>query len=95
MDGSYSCFKGEEPRRLVRTPLGLRTGVFDRLDPVELGERECGGGGGGGSSSFVWSDPECSREWLLVLVGVSGIISTSIVAYSSSDVDASVSEMYV
>ena len=39
VDGSYSCLRGEEPRRLRRPALGLSTGAFMAFGPVELGER--------------------------------------------------------
>ena len=51
VDGSYSCFKGDDERRLVLNPgkVGVNTGVLDpfRVTGVAgLGDR-CGGGGGG------------------------------------------------
>lgn len=57
VDGSYSCFSGEDERRFVFQPgrLGVRTGVLDpfKVDDVAgLGER-CGGVGGGRSASSL------------------------------------------
>ena len=55
VDGSYSCFKGEEERRLFFHPgsEGVKLGVFVPFKVTGvagLGDR-CGGGGGGASSS--------------------------------------------
>lgn len=52
VDGSYSCFKGEDERRLVLNPgsVGKSTGVLEPFSVsglAGLGDR-CGGVGGGG-----------------------------------------------
>ena len=52
VDGSYSCLRGEDDRRLVFQPgsEGVKVGVFEPFSVTGLAER-CGGGGGGASSS--------------------------------------------
>lgn len=56
VDGSYSCLRGEDDRRLVFHPgsAGVKFGVFVSFKTGEagLGDR-CGGGGGGASSSSL------------------------------------------
>lgn len=54
VDGSYSCFRGEDERRLPLKPgsVGRSTGVLEPFNVsglAGLGER-CGGVGGGGTS---------------------------------------------
>jgi len=52
VDGSYSCLRGEDERRLVFHPGrdGVKVGVFEPFRVTGLADR-CGGGGGGASSS--------------------------------------------
>ena len=66
VDGSYSCFKGEEDRRLFFHPgsAGVKLGVFVPFKVTGvagLGDR-CGGGGGGASSS---SSGSVLADWLV------------------------------
>jgi hypothetical protein len=49
-DGLYSCFRGDDERRLSCAEVGVNCGVGANLTCDELGVR-CGGGGGGLSST--------------------------------------------
>ena len=91
VDGSYSCFRGEDERRLFLNPGndGVNTGVFEPFNVMGVAglDDRCGGVGGGSSTplfSSSISSTTISRRLFCMLEGADDDISRTFSSSTSS-----------